>query len=193
MTDWLGMAASPMTPRPELKARVLARAFASRRRPWWALAAAAVFVLATAGGALWAGRSIRALEAERALLAARIESLRDTLSLIRGPGTRVVQIPVSTDGRVGAVTIFTDSITHRWLIACHHLAPNRPDQAYQVWFITERGMRSATMMPMENDAPMVAVAPLPANAGRVMGVAMSIEPRSGSEQPKGPMLFHLNL
>src|SRR5205823_2153095 len=44
MTDWLGMAASPRSPPPELKARVLARAL-ERRRWMWALAAAALLVV----------------------------------------------------------------------------------------------------------------------------------------------------
>lgn len=193
MTDWLGMAATPKTPRPALKERVLARAFASRLRLPWEFAAAAAFVLAVGSGAVWAVRTIRGLEAERVQLAAQVDSLRDTLSLLRGPGTHVIQIPVSIGGRVGAVTIFADSTTHRWLIACHHLAANEPGKAYQIWFITERGMRSAVVMTMPDRLPMVVAVGMPTDAGRVMGVAMSIEPRTGSRQPKGPMVFHLNL
>lgn len=193
MTDWLGMAASPRTPRPELKERVLARARAAERRPPWKLAAAAALAVVVGGGALWSVRTVRQLAADRARLLDAVSALQDTLSLIRGPGTRVIQIPVTTGGRLGDVTIFADSVTHRWLIACHHLSPNEPDQAYQVWFITEQGMRTATLMPMETDAPMVAVAALPTDAGRVMGAAMTIEPRSGSREPRGPMVFHVQL
>src|SRR5256885_15587883 len=71
MTDWLGMAASPRSPHPELKVRVLARAL-ERRRWMWALAAAALLVvLAGGGGAYWASRTIRGFGAGRGTLAAR--------------------------------------------------------------------------------------------------------------------------
>src|SRR5439155_539276 len=81
---------------------------------------------------------------------ARVSALEDTLSLIRSPATRVVQIPVSTSGRVGAVTIFADTASHRWLVTCHGLSPNQPGQAYQIWFITEQGMKSAAVMSMDS-------------------------------------------
>jgi anti-sigma-K factor RskA len=194
MTDWLGMAASPRTPPPELKARALGRAFAARRRPWgWGVAAAAVLALALAGGALWARRTIGALAAERARLAARVAALEDTVTtFIHGPATRLVQIPVAVGGRVGSVTIFADAVRHRWLVRCDGLAPNPPDRAYQFWYLTDRGVEPAALMPMDQDQPMVMALELPA-ATRVRGVAMSIEPRAGSAAPQGTVLFRLVL
>jgi len=192
MTAWLGMAAAPREPPPELKQRVLARALAPRREPAWRLAAAAGLVLAVAGGA-WAVVTVQRLSIERSQLAARVSALEDTLSLIRSPATRVVQIPVSTSGRVGAVTIFPDTASHRWLVTCHGLSPNQPGQAYQIWFITEQGMKSAAVMSMDSPHPMVLALDMPGGGARVMGAAMSIEPMPGSPQPKGPMVFHLNL
>src|SRR2546425_9939802 len=105
MTDWLGMAAAPKEPRPDLKARVLARALAARRRrvPPWALAVAAGAAVLLAG-ATYAGRAARELEGERALLAARVSALEDTLGLIRSSGTRGMQIPATTNRRLGPAT-----------------------------------------------------------------------------------------
>jgi len=110
---------------------------------------------------------------------------------------------VSTGGRVGAVTIFADSLRHRWLVRCDGLAPNAPDQAYQLWFITRDGMKSAALMPMDTDQPMVMALDMPrggaGGAGGagvvegVMGAALTIEPRAGSTTPRGPMVFHLLL
>src|SRR3989442_8678718 len=54
MTDWLGMAAHPRPPRPELKGRVVARALASRRRGAWLGAAAGPPVPGGGGGAVLA-------------------------------------------------------------------------------------------------------------------------------------------
>ncbi len=189
MTDWLGMLAAPRTPRPELKGRVLARAVARRRR--WPLAAAALLVAGVGGAAWWAYRTIDALTLERDRLASQVQALEDTVgTFIHGSGTQLLQIPVSTGGRVGAVTIFADSVRHRWLVRCDGLAPNARDQAYQLWFITETGMETAAVMPMDEDRPMVMALEMPQVGGRVMGAAMSIEPRAGSPSPSGPMVFH---
>jgi len=191
MTDWLGMAASPRSPPPELKARVLARAL-ERRRWMWALAAAALLVvLAGGGGAYRASRTIRGLSAERDTLATRLAALEDTVnSFLHGTATRLVQVPVSTGGRLGAVTIFADEARHRWLVRCDGLAPNEPDQAYQLWFITDKGMRTAAIMPMDQDRPMVMALEMPAGDAQVMGAAMTIEQRAGSAEPRGPLVFH---
>jgi len=195
MTDWLGMLAPPRAPRPELKERVLARAVAPRRRRVGLLAAAAVLVLALAGSAWWAYQRIGTLTAERDGLVARVAALQDTVAtFIHAPATRLIQIPVSTGGRVGAVTIFDDSARHRWLVRCDGLAPNAQDQAYQLWFITDKGMVTAALMPMDEDQPMVMALEMPPPArGQVLGAAMSIEPRAGSASPSGPMVFHLQL
>jgi Anti-sigma-K factor rskA len=190
MTDWLGMLAAPRSPPPELKGRVLARALAPRRRWRGPLAAAALITLAVGGGggAWWAYREIGRVTAERDGLVARVQALEDTVStFIHGPATRLIQIPVSTDGRVGSVTIFADSVRHRWLVRCDGLAPNARDQAYQLWFITDQGMATAAVMPMDEDKPMVMVVEADE---RVLGVAMSIEPRAGSARPSGPVVFH---
>src|SRR5436309_2931567 len=145
----------------------------------WALAAAALLVvLAGGGGAYWASRTIRGLSAERDTLATRLAALEDTVnSFLHGTATRLVQVSVSTGGRLGAVTIFADEARHRWLVRCDGLAPNEPDQAYQLWFITDKGMKTAAVMPMDQDRPMV----------------MALNMRAGSAEPRGPMVFHLLL
>ncbi|HYT83500.1 MAG TPA: anti-sigma factor [Gemmatimonadales bacterium] len=191
MTDWLGMAADPRAPPPELKARVLARALAGPRRRWW-LAAAAVLVLAV-GGAYWSYRTVTTLRAERDRLAGVVASLRDSLALVNSASAKVVWIPVTTGGRVGGVTIFADSLRHRWLVRCDGLTRNAPDQAYQIWFVTEEGMKSAALMAMDHERPMVMALDMPPNGGKVMGAAMTIEPRAGSTEPHGPFVFHRSL
>ena len=194
MTDWLGMSVPPRTPRPELKGRVLARALARRRRWPLAVAAALVLIAAGAGGAWWAHRTIAALVAERDRLAARVAALDDTVaSFIHDPATRLIQVPVSTGGRVGSVTIFVDSVRHRWLVRCEGLAPNARDQAYQLWFVTDKGTRPAGVMLMDRDQPMVMGLSLPQAGEQVKGAAMTIEPRAGSASPSGPTVFRVDL
>lgn len=192
--DWLGMVVRPVVPRPELKGEVLARARAAgrRRRPL-AIAAAVALVLAGSGAgvtALMARAALRRADAARQALAQRVAALEDTLSLLRGSGTRVVHVPLRIGG---VVTIFTDRATRRWLVACHDMVANAPGQTYQLWFVTAAGRRSAGLMLMEHDRPMMAVLEVPAGAGSVTGVAMTIEPRAGSAVPTGPMVFEVAL
>ena len=193
MTDWLGMLARPRTLRHELKARVLARAFAPRAPRWPLAAAAGLLLAAVGGGAYWSYRTVTALRAERDRLAAVVSALEDTIELVKSPAAKVVWIPVTTGGRVGGVTIFADTAQHRWLVRCDGLAPNQPDQAYQIWFVTEQGMKSAAVMPMDHEQPMVMAFDMPKDVGRVMGAAMTIEPRTGSPAPRGRFVFQANL
>jgi anti-sigma-K factor RskA len=184
MSDWLGMAAAPRTPRPELKDRVLRRA-QSARRIHWSMLAAAVLAGALAGGGLFWLRSAR--------LEGHLAAARDTLDLLRQPGGRVLMIPVTTAGRPGTMTVYADSLTRRWLVTCHHLTPNLPGQAYQLWFLTGPVARPAAVMPMDHDVPMLMTLEVPPGAGKVTGLAMSVEPRAGSHAPTGALVFRVEL
>ena len=195
MTDWLGMIPPPRSPRPELKAPVLTRAVTKRRSSRWVtVLAAAAAVAAVAGAVWWARTTILDLQAQRAQLAAELQAKADTLSLIRSRATRVLQIPVSTNGQVGAITIFADTASHRWLVTCHHLAPNQPGESYELWFITDRGLKRAAQMAMARPDPMMIALEMPKDGARVTGAAMSIEPDSSATgDPRGPIVFHLML
>src|SRR2546428_11466765 len=189
MTDWLGMAPPPRSPHPDLKARVLGRALRPRLRVW-PLAAAALVLLVGGSGGYWAARTIRALGAERDTLATHLAALQDTVnSFIHGTATRLVQVSVSTGGRLGAVTIFADSAHHRWLVRCDGLAPNEPDQAYQLWLITGQGLKTAAGMAMDQDRPMVMALNMPAGDARRRGGAHGTRPRAGAAEPPGPIGF----
>src|SRR6195256_2063351 len=132
----------------------------------WCGTAAAIITLAVAGGVWRPYHTLGRLAAERDTLVGRVEALEDTVrTFLRAPTTQVIQIPVSTGGRVGSVTIFADSMRHRWLVRCDGLAPNARDQAYQLWFITDQGMATAAVMPMDRDQPMVMALGTPRGGG----------------------------
>ena len=200
MNDSLGMTPNPRHPRPELRARVPGRATRPEVRGgrwgWGWLAAAAVVALALGSAAgYWTRTTIAALAAERDRLAAELAAVRDTLGFVRGPATRVAWVPVTTNGRLGGVTIFADSVTRRWLVRCEGMAPSEPGETYQIWFVTAEGMkRAATMTMSERESTVMVIAfDVPSDVGLVTGAAMSIEPRGGSTEPRGPMVFHLRL
>lgn len=165
---------------------------------WGRIAAAALLVLGLGGGAAyWARGVIVALSSERDRLTAELAAVRDTLGFVRGTATRVVWVPVTTNGRLGGVTIFADSASRRWLVRCEGMAPNEPDETYQIWFVTAGGMKRAAAMTMgeQESGVMVMAFAIPDDVGPVTGAAMSIEPRAGggSAEPRGPMVFHLRL
>jgi hypothetical protein len=54
-------------------------------------------------------------------------------------------------------------------------------------------MRSAALMVMDTETPMIMAMDMPSDAGVVMGVALSVEGKRGSREPSGPMLFRLEL
>ncbi len=195
MTDWLGMTPRPEAPRAELRAEVLARVRGGRRRPRWAVVSplAAAAVLLVVAGAGWAGLSLRRQSGRMRALETRLAATQDTMRLLRGPGTRVVQVPVRTAERIGSITLFADTAGGRWYVACENLAPNRPNEAYQLWFVTETGTVTAALMPMNSSQPMWMAVEVPAGVARITGAAMSIEPRGGSAAPTGEVLFRMNL
>lgn len=194
MSDWLGMGAAPRTPRSGMKERVLARALAPRRRWSRALAFAAMLVIALGAGGYWTVRTMRGLRGQVVQLSGALDRYRDTLNMfLRSPASHILYAPVTTNGRLGAVTILTDSVSRRWLVRCEGLAPNEVDETYQLWYLTDQGPRAAGLMPMMTSDPMTMTLEVPADSARVTGVAMSIEPRDGSVKPSGPMVFRLSL
>ena len=195
MSDWLGMGAAPRTPRSGMKERVLARALTPRRHlSRRAMALAAMVVLALGAGGYWTVRTLQGLRGQVADLSGALERYRDTLdTFLRSPASHVLYAPVTTNGRLGAVTILTDSVARRWLVRCEGLAPNEVDETYQLWYLTDQGPRAAGLMPMMTSDPMTMTLEVPADSARVTGVAMSIEPRDGSVKPSGPMVFRLSL
>jgi len=151
------------------------------------------------GAGYWTRQTIAALSAERDRLATALAAVRDTLGFVHGTATRVAWVPVTTNGRLGGVTIFADSASRRWLVRCEGLAPNEPDETYQIWFVTAGGLKPAASMTVgEQESTVLAMAfAIPDDAGPVTGAAMSIEPRTAgggsSAEPRGPMVFHLRL
>ncbi len=109
MSDWLGMGAASRTPRSGMKERVLARAL-TRAHRWSrrALALAAVIVIALGAAGYWTVQTVRSLRGEVAQLAGTLDRYRDTLNtFLRNPASHILYAPVTTNGRLGAVTIFT--------------------------------------------------------------------------------------
>jgi hypothetical protein len=197
---WLPMGAEPVAPRPGLTRLLVERALGQRRgapRRWVMPAALAASLVLAAGAWTWALRhesqsEVRAQE-RIAGLEHQLAMTRDTLAIIRN-ATRVVQAAIARGGHRGQLIIFADEAARRWNVVVHGLPAPRRGEVCQFWFITDRGMVRGAELEVEQGGTVLLTVGLPANGGRVMGAALTIEPAgSPSPAPRGPELAHVML
>ena len=136
---WLPLGTTPVTPRPELKRRLVESALGIRPRRSFAplLAAAASLVLAVGA---WGWATSRVRSSERATARRPLSRMvRDTLEIMRS-ADRVRYASIRMGDQQGGMVIFADDRTHRWNVVVYGLPAPQPGQVCQFWFITETGM-----------------------------------------------------
>jgi len=91
-------------------------------------------------------------------LAAELAAVRDTL-VSCAPGDRVVWVPVTTNGRLGAVRSSPTGAARRWLVRCEGMAPERAGRDLPVLVHHGGGHEARSRMTMdEDDATVMAMA-----------------------------------
>lgn len=182
---WLPMGATPVTPRPGLTHDLIEGVLQPRRTHWWqwiaSLATAASVVLALH---VWTrarheiGGLKRALEARQG----RLTAIEDSLSAILG-AERVLQETIAGPGYRGGVLIFYDQDTQRWNVVVHDLPPARAGEAYQLWFVSRRGLLPGPELQVNGGSrPTFLTLPAPGPSSDVVGAALTVGPagaRSG--------------
>jgi anti-sigma-K factor RskA len=195
---WLPLGTAPVTPRPELKRRLVESALGirPRRRIAPLLAAAASLVLAV-GAWGWATARVRAAERATAeasdILSHELAMARDTLEIMR-TASLVRHASIRMGAQEGGMVIFADERTHRWNVVVYGLPAPQPGQMFQFWFITETGMVRGVEVKTGERTPAFLTLPMPPSGGQVMGAALTLEPMgSSSAAPEGKELAHLML
>jgi len=195
---WLPLGTTPVTPRPELKRRLVESALGIRPRRSFAplLAAAASLVLAV-GAWGWATARVRAAERATAeasgILSHELAMARDTLEIMR-TASLVRHASIRMGAQEGGMVIFADERTHRWNVVVYGLPAPQPGQMCQFWFITETGMVRGVEVKTGERTPAFLTLPMPPSGGQVMGAALTLEPMgSSSAAPEGKELAHLML
>jgi anti-sigma-K factor RskA len=195
---WLPLGTTPVTPRPELKRRLVESALGIRPRRSFAplLAAAASLVLAVSAWT-WATSRVRSAERTteeaRANLSHQLEMARDTLEIMR-TASLVRHASIRMGAQEGGMVIFADERTHRWNVVVYGLPAPQPGQMCQFWFITETGMVRGVEVKTGERTPAFLTLPMPPSGGQVMGAALTLEPMgSSSAAPEGKELAHLML
>jgi hypothetical protein len=191
---WLPMGVAPVAPRPGLVHSLTERVLGPRRTQWWqwiasvATAASLVFALQ-----VWtrAGHEIgglrRALEARQGRLAA----IEDSLSAIVG-AERVLQETIRGPSYKGGILIFYDQDTERWNVVVHDLPAARTGEAYQLWFLSGRGLIPGPELHVNGSRPTFLTLPAPGPSSDVVGAVLTVGLASGpSSRPRGLELARL--
>jgi anti-sigma-K factor RskA len=195
---WLPLGTAPVTPRPELKRRLIESALGIRpRRSFAPLLAAAASIALVVGAWAWASARVRAAERTteeaRANLAHQLDMARDTLGIMR-TADRVRHASIRMGEQQGGMVIFADDRTHRWNVVVYGLPAPQPGKVCQFWFITETGMVRGVQVKTGEATPAFLTLPMPPTGGTVMGAALTLEPMgSSSPGPEGKELAHLML
>ena len=195
---WLPLGTTPVTPRPQLKRRLVESALGIRpRRSFAPLLAAAASLVIAVGAWGWATARVRAAERATAeasdILSHELAMARDTLEIMR-TASLVRHASIRMGAQEGGMVIFADERTHRWNVVVYGLPAPQPGQMCQFWFITETGMVRGVVVKTGEGTPAFLTMPMPPSGGQVMGAALTLEPMgSSSAAPEGKELAHLML
>ncbi len=193
------------TPAPDLRARVMARATATReatlpprapRLAWLALAASLVALVGVSAAWLSARR---ALTGASAVVTALQDSLRarDTQLALRESELNAILDPNVLLTRMGepgtprpVIQLFWNRRSNRLLLHAFQLAPAGQRRAYQLWFIPRTGapIASVTFNTEPSGHGLVQSVPVPEGV-ELTAAAITEEPESGSAQPTTPVLL----
>jgi anti-sigma-K factor RskA len=196
-------------PSPHAKARLMARvrndsaaaAKAPRERGFWAraglLSAAAALAAALLTGTMVGRRyealtgnlraQIRSQREELARLRQEFSRARDTILLVRSPGSKVVDLQGQNAAAASAARVFWDVRRGTWRLYPSNLPPAGPGKTYQLWLVTSSRKISAGVFPPAEEAS--GTVSVPVESGPVVALAVTPEPEGGSPQPTGEILL----
>jgi anti-sigma-K factor RskA len=163
------------------------------------VAAAAAIVFAFLTGAFVSRRyeaqaqelraQIRSQQAELARLEQQFRRTRDTISLVRSPGSRVIDLQGQDSYASSAARIFWDVRKGTWRLYADNLPPAGEGRTYQLWLITPSEKISAGVFDPQKDEEPSGTVTIPKAAGQVVAAAVTPEPAGGSPQPTGSILL----
>jgi anti-sigma-K factor RskA len=203
----------PVAPPDEMRARVLAAvtpetmpAVATLRprnnTPVWWFATAATLLLALWGWRELAVRSLREtlqnqsvemrqLQEENQLLEEHNSKLTSQISSLATPGTRTIALASTTGALSASARAFVDPSKRRAVIFFYDLPPNTGDKSYQLWIIRAdqpKPQSAGTFDVTPGGRSSVTLENLPIGT-EIKGLAVTLEPRGGVQQPTSDILL----
>lgn len=198
-------------PSPMAKSRLMAKVRGAERpavpsaaqrsslwsRAGWAAAAAAVVIAFLSGTAMSRRYQSEAADLRQQLQAQKEELVRleqqfrrtrDTIMLVRSPGSKVIDLQGQEDLAGSAARVFWDVRRGSWRLYADNLPPAGAGKTYQLWLVTAQAKISAGVFDPASEEASGSVA-VPADAGSVVAAAVTPEPEGGSPQPTGKIIL----
>jgi anti-sigma-K factor RskA len=174
------------SPRDDVRARVMQRIGtraaprerpARRLRPTWALAALnAVVILALIGWNLYLNAQMNSLRRE-------VSKQEHYMSVLLSSARQEIVLTAQDNDPGKRARVYVDPETDWMVIIIDHLPPIGPDQAYQLWLITEAGPQPSILIDVNERGWGMTTLKVPEAQANFDAVGVSVEPAGGSEQP----------
>ncbi|MCI0568163.1 MAG: anti-sigma factor [Acidobacteria bacterium] len=132
---------------------------------------------------------IRSQQEELVRLEQQFRRTRDTILLVRSPGSKVIDLQGQEGLATAAARVFWDVRRGTWRLYADNLPPAGEGKTYQLWLVTAKEKISAGVFdPLKDEEPSGTVT-VPPEAGAVVAAAVTPEPAGGSPQPTGSILL----
>lgn len=170
-------------------------------RAGWAAAAAAVVIAFFSGTSMNRRyqaeaadlrQQLQTQKEELARLEQQVRRTRDTIMLVRSPGSKVIDLQGQEDLSGSAARVFWDVRRGSWRLYADNLPPAGAGKTYQLWLVTAQAKISAGVFDPSSEEAAGSVA-VPADAGTVVAAAVTPEPEGGSPQPTGKIILLGNI
>lgn len=135
---------------------------------------------------------------ERAELARQLEQLRGQLRearrdelvrVLQAPDLRVTPLGARDAAAVGVVRLLWRPSEAAWIVVGSGFPQVPADRDLQLWGLRAGAPTSAAILPVAPDGTVHHRVPLAGNLAGSDTAAITLEPKGGSPQPTGPMLF----
>jgi len=133
---------------------------------------------------------MRAIQTQQASLLNQIKTSQFALSMLAYPGTQ--SFPIAGGNFSGSVLVDKE---HNTIALVTWRLPDLPqNQIYQIWLIEPSGHRvsAGLFRPQENSSYTTQPVFAKQSLSNFVGVGVTVEPASGSEQPTGPRVFKVD-
>jgi anti-sigma-K factor RskA len=130
-------------------------------------------------------------EADAGELRAALAAAETSLGVLRRPGLHLVRLQQTPDAAPAEAHLLVSAGTGEALFYAFDLPAVSADQAYELWWITEKEgpVNAGVFRPDPNGLGRVRGAVPPPGAGAVQAAAVTIEPAGGVAKPTGPMVL----
>ncbi len=133
---------------------------------------------------------MRAIQNQQTALLSQIKTNQFALSMLAYPGTQ--SFPIVADNFSGSVLL--DKEHNTIALITWHLPDLPENQIYQIWLIEPSGHRvsAGLFRPQQNSSYTTQPVFAKQSLSNFVGVGVTVEPASGSEQPTGPRVFKVD-